>query len=578
MGESELGDNSKSVLTLLLLVIVLLIFSACGQTTGISAPPILPSQVTSIETPAPSPTLFPTLTPIVPLPTATPDPQTLERPVFLDWPLPAYIGLARISQYPNSPWSWNYLGLNSGYECPPMFGYLLNVDSWPYWRDKSIPEAQDKAQADPHNFEMVECYSTSNGGPEGHEGTDIKAPAGTLVQAAAEGLIQDWRDSGLNSMVVLKHCLRGSWDANFVCVGGQQWYTTYLHIIPVQALLQANQVIQVGETLGTIYDQGDNSHLHFEVGHDQRSYANFVNPWGADAAPWLGCLWLDQALCVNPDPAFKRLAVYKAGELLLEQGDGTRITVQNAQGLKKILLWGGRVAVLDTQGSLFVRDWQEPGASRVEDLSTWPKLAENVLDFQIADKRVAILDQKRNLLAREDISDADWIQQAANIRAFSLADTRLGYLTAQGDLYVQVGALKGDWKLLKSGVLAFQVIDNRIAFVDGQKNLYVNEGEAPAEFKLMASDIRAFEITNVRMGVIDATGNLLAKEGNLRAEWVLLAENVKSFQLADMRVWKQSPAGQVSFKEGNLYQPWSDWPEVGLATVFLNGEMPVMLP
>jgi len=26
-----------------------------------------------------------------------------ERPIFLHWPLPGYIGPARISQYPNSP-------------------------------------------------------------------------------------------------------------------------------------------------------------------------------------------------------------------------------------------------------------------------------------------------------------------------------------------------------------------------------------------------------------------------------------------------------------------------------------------
>jgi murein DD-endopeptidase MepM/ murein hydrolase activator NlpD len=59
-----------------------------------------------------------------------------------------------------------------------MFGYLLNLDSLVYWRDTTIPEAQDMALADPHQFEMVACYSP-------HAGTDIKAPAGTPVYAAA---------------------------------------------------------------------------------------------------------------------------------------------------------------------------------------------------------------------------------------------------------------------------------------------------------------------------------------------------------------------------------------------------------
>jgi murein DD-endopeptidase MepM/ murein hydrolase activator NlpD len=563
--------------TVVCIIVGFLLLSACGKSKENFATPIPPTQAIATETPTPHPTISPSVTPTISLPTATLDPQALERPVFLSWPLPTYIGLARISQYPNSAWTWNYLGLNAGYECPPMFGYLLNVDSWPYWRDNIIPEVQDKAQADPHNFEMVECYSTSNGGPNGHEGTDIKAPAGTLVYAVADGLIQGWQDSGLYSMVVLKHCQHGTWDSNFQCVGGRQWYTTYMHIVPVQALLQENEAIQAGETLGTIYDQGENSHLHFEVGHDKRSYANFVNPWGADTAPWLGCLWLDQALCVNPQPAFKRLAVYNAGELLIEQGDGAQIKVQIAQKPKKILLWGERVAVLDDQGNLFVRDWKEPGASVTDDLSTWQKLAEDVLDFQIADKWIAILDQNHNLLAKENISDEELIPQASNVQAFSLADTRLGYLTDKGDLYVQAGTLKGDWKLLKQGVLAFQLVDNRIAFVDGQKNLYVNEGDVPSEFKLMASDIRVFEITNVRMGVIDAKGNLLVKEGNLRANWVLQAENVKSFQLADIRMFVFGNDGIFKYKDGSLYQGWDDLNYPASAQVVLNGEMPVVI-
>ena len=558
------------------ILIGLLIFSACGQPAGASVTPIPPTQVISTETPVPVPDISRTVTPTFPLPTATPNPQALERPVFLAWPLPASIGLARISQYPNSAWSWHYLGLNPGYECPPMFGYLLNVDSWPYWRDPAIPEAEDKAQADPHNFEMVACYSTSSGGPSGHEGTDIKAPTGTPVQAAADGLVQEWRDSGLNSMLVLKHCLFGTWDADSVCVDGQQWYTTYMHLILDPALLKENQPVAQGDSLGTIYDQSINSHLHFEVGRDQRSYTNFVNPWGEDAAPWLGCLWLDQALCVNPNPAFKRLAVYAAGEeLLIESGDGTRINIQNAQGLQKILLWGERVAVLDAQGQLFARDWQEPGASLADDLSTWPKLAENVLDFQITDTRVAILDQNRQLLAKENGLQGAWILQAENVHAFSLADTRLGYLTAQGDLYVQTGTLKGEWLLVKNQVLAFQLVDNRIAFVDEQHQLFVNEGDISAEYQLMASDLRAFQLSNVRLGVLDPQGNLLVKEGNLRAEWVLQAEHVRSFQLTGLRVLMRSAEGVVKFKDGGLYQPWTDLAYEASVEVCFNGEMPV---
>jgi hypothetical protein len=425
---------------------------------------------------------------------------------------------------------------------------------------------------------MVECYSTSSGGPSGHEGTDIKAPAGTFVYAAAEGLVQEWRDAGLNSMIVLKHCLNGNWDTDFRCLDGQQWYTTYMHLVPIQSLLQENKIIPEGEVLGTVYDQRENSHLHFEVGHDKRSYANFVNPSGEDAAPWLGCLWLDQALCVNPDPAFEHLAVYHAGELQIEQGNGTYLKIQNVRDLKKILLWGERVAVLDSHGQLFAHDWKGHTDSLVDGLSTWTKLAENVLDFQITDNRVAILDQNRNLLAKEDIFDDEWLPLAKNVQTFSLADTRLGFLTTQGNLYVQAGTLKNDWKLIKQGVVAFQLVDNRIAFMDEQKNLFVNEGDVFSEFKQMATDVQAFEITNVRMGIVDAQGNLLVKEGNLRAEWVPQIEKVRSFQLAGMRILEQGEDGKTNLKKGNLYQPWANMPYDGMAIILMNGEMPVTVP
>lgn len=73
---------------------------------------------------------IPGTTPETVVPTITSQPEVGDRPIFLMWPLPAHTGLARISQYPNNPWTWNYLGLNEGQQCPPMFGYLLKVDSW----------------------------------------------------------------------------------------------------------------------------------------------------------------------------------------------------------------------------------------------------------------------------------------------------------------------------------------------------------------------------------------------------------------------------------------------------------------
>ncbi len=559
-----------------LLAIGVIVLSACGMPA-----PVIPATGASTSGHIEIPTLtiapIATYTPVVLSPTSTISPAVLERPVFLAWPLPPTIGIARISQYPNTPWTWNYLGLNAGKQCPPMFGYLLDLSSLPYWRDTSTPEEQDKAQADPHNFEMVECYATEGAvGANGHEGTDIKAPAGTPVYASAGGKVQEWRSSGLNSMIVLKHCLGGNWDANHQCAGGRQWYTTYMHIVLDDGLLQENADVAPGAQLGAVYDQTINSHLHFEVGLDRRSYTNYVNPWGQDGPPWLECMWLDQSLCATPEPAYQRVAVYTAAEkLLIVQGDADPVEVRAAQGIKQFRLWGERVSVIDPENYLRVWEGQYAGGSLFDDLMRWRAVAANVLDHQITDRRVAILDGKGNFWVKENGLDGEWLLQSEDMSAFSISDYRIGYLAGNGDLLVKEGSLESAWVGVAQNVMAFQLIDNRIAYVDGQGDLYVNEGDILAEFQQMASGVRAFQVENARLGAIDAENRLLVKEGNLRANWAIQAEHVASFQLADNRVLMLGEDGVFKLKEGSLYQEWGGLPVADAKGAFMNGGMPV---
>lgn len=519
-----------------------------------------PPTITTINTPVPSetpqatdtPTPSATTTPIA-SPSPTISPALLERPAFLAWPLPAHIGLARISQYPDTPWSRNMLGLNAGYTCPPMFGYIPDAGSLVYWRDLSIPAAQDKDQADPHQFEMVECYA-------GHEGTDIKAPAGTPVYASADGLVQQWRLNGLNAMLVLKHCLGGIWNANGQCTGGKQWYTTYMHIIPDPALLVENTPLAQGAQLGTIYDQTINSHLHLELGLDKRNSANVVNPWGQDRAPWAECMWIDASLCFDPGPIYQRMAWYTDdGNLFIQQGEAAPLEADAPAGIGMLRWWGDQLTFRDSANSLRTPSNPQP-------------LAENVAAFEGASQHLGVLDHHGILRVLEN---GEWTLQAENAQAFSISSHRLGYLTLDGVLHVKNGNLQNPWTTVAQNVRAFQLVDNRIAYLDMQNNLYVSEGEMNAEYQKMAEGVRAFQVTNLRLGMIDQNNELLVKEGNLRAEWVLQAENVETFQLADNRILMHSRDGRFQFKQGSLYQPWGELPISSQAQVRLNGPLPV---
>lgn len=538
--------------------------SACATPAPVAPTTALP--------PAPTQTLAPTSTIEAPTPTivATPD-LSGDRPVFLAWPLPANIGLARISQYPNSPWTWNYLGLNEGYQCPPMFGYL--EISYDYWRDTSIPIERDQVQADPHNFQMIECYTTGGApGKSGHEGTDIKAPADTPAYAAADGKIAGWRLGDPNSMTVLKHCLGGDWDAQNQC-SGTKWYTTYMHLVLDEDLFEENLDVVQGDTLGAIYNQGDNSHLHFEVGLDKRSYENFVNPWGRDEAPWLGCMWLDQSLCPLPDPDTNRAAFLTSESLSIAQGDMT-VLIRDAQDVKQLRLWKDRVALLDSQGRLFLRDGRF--SSSEDSAQSWFLFAENVSDFEITDQRAAILDGAGNLFVNEGDQPEGWIRVAEDVRTFSISNHRVGYLAQNGGLYVKEGALDSEWIPLVGGVSAFQLNDNRIAIVDLQGSLFVNEGDVRAEWKPMAERVTAFQLTNLRVGILDAENNLLVKDGNLRAEWVRVGENVNTFQLSNYRMVYRGADGAFKYQEGSLYQSVGNLP-ANLQSAILNDELPVFV-
>lgn len=88
-----------------------------------------------------------------------------------------------------------------------------------------------------------------------HHGTDIPAAAGTLVTAAAPGVVEKLFDSAAGGTTV------------YVRSPARRWTYYYAHLAGYAAGLHEGQAVHAGDPLGYVGDTGDagagNYHLHF---------------------------------------------------------------------------------------------------------------------------------------------------------------------------------------------------------------------------------------------------------------------------------------------------------------------------
>ncbi|WP_293877174.1 MULTISPECIES: M23 family metallopeptidase [unclassified Sphingomonas] len=122
------------------------------------------------------------------------------------------------------------------------------------------------------------------GGSRGHHGTDILAPAGTPVLAAAAGRVEKLFQSGLGGTTV------------YIRSPDRRWIYYYAHLAGYVPELREGMSVRAGQQIGYVGDTGDagpgNYHLHFGMQRmrpDQRWYqGEDVNPYpmlAARAAP-----------------------------------------------------------------------------------------------------------------------------------------------------------------------------------------------------------------------------------------------------------------------------------------------------
>lgn len=95
------------------------------------------------------------------------------------------------------------------------------------------------------------------GGTRGHHGTDIMAPAGTSVVAAAPGRIDKLFQSNLGGTTLYVRSIDGAWT----------YY--YAHLAAYAPGVREGQMVKAGDPIGYVGDTGDagagNYHLHFGI-------------------------------------------------------------------------------------------------------------------------------------------------------------------------------------------------------------------------------------------------------------------------------------------------------------------------
>lgn len=113
------------------------------------------------------------------------------------------------------------------------------------------------------------------GGSRGHHGTDIPAPAGTPVLAAAAGRVEKLFQSGRGGTTL------------YIRSPDRRWVYYYAHLAGYAPGIAVGQPVRAGQTIAYVGDTGDagagNYHLHFGmqrmVASDRWYQGEDVNPF-----------------------------------------------------------------------------------------------------------------------------------------------------------------------------------------------------------------------------------------------------------------------------------------------------------
>ncbi|PSL51581.1 NlpC/P60 family protein [Saccharothrix carnea] len=285
----------------------------------------------------------------------------------------------------------------------------------------------------------------------------------------------------------------------------------------------------------------------------------------------------------GPAPGADRVGYVDHGELWVAEGELGSDPVLQEGGVRQFRMSGKRIAVLDDQGALLVKEgdlgpgWEVVNPDSVTDFQLWGErigyldhgglwVEEGGLDadpvfqeadvrkFQLHGDRVGVLKQDGTLLVKEGDLGPGWITAETGVADFQLFGARIGVLK-NGELLVKDEELTAPWVSQEHGVSRFQLSGDRIAALVGEA-LLVKEGDLGPGWETVAADsVADFQLDTDRIAVLERSGELFAKEGDLTAPWVSQEQAVTAFQLDGVRI-AVVRNGALMVKHGDLGPGW----------------------
>ena len=147
------------------------------------------------------------------------------------------------------------------------------------------------------DYPITQRYGETITDPKGHSGIDYACPEGTVILAAADGIVMraGWDSTGYGNMVIILHDSKTS--------------TLYAHLRDIRVFL--NQKVRQGDVIGQSGSTGNSTgaHLHFEARHIWNDYKTHFDP--------IDLPLMSFADVMIPEPAeLKETDEFREGDLL----------------------------------------------------------------------------------------------------------------------------------------------------------------------------------------------------------------------------------------------------------------------